>query len=71
LYPNPVKDELNIEGLNLGETTISILDVQGRELKTITNGKSNSINVKQLSAGVYYLKIESDKKITVLKFVKE
>jgi hypothetical protein len=29
------------------------------------------MNVKQLAAGVYYLKIEADGKISVLKFLKE
>lgn len=73
LYPNPVKDVLRIQGLNAKEkTTISIVDMQGRAtIKTTAPNETASINVKQLSAGTYLVKIEADKKITTLKFVKE
>jgi uncharacterized delta-60 repeat protein len=72
LYPNPVNDELRVEGLNTSDVTISVTDIHGRELiKTITNNCNHTINVKQLSVGVYYLRIESDKKITMLKFLKQ
>jgi len=72
LFPNPVKDELKIEGLNSTRATLSVVDMHGRELiKTFANNESRTINVKQLSAGVYYLRIESDAKDVILKFVKQ
>jgi len=72
LYPNPVKNELNIDGLNSSRTTLSVIDMEGKILlKTFANNETRTISVKKLSAGVYYLRIEADQKITVLKFIKE
>jgi len=73
LYPNPVKDILTIEGLNANnKTSISIIDLQGHVLaKAIANNKTYTWNIKQLPAGNYYVRIEADKKVTTLKFVKE
>ena len=73
IYPNPVKDVLNIEGLNVNsKTTISLNDMQGRALaKTTITGSTYAWNIKQLPAGNYYVRIEADKKITSLKFVKQ
>gem|GEM_PF-3504254 len=73
LYPNPVKDVLKLQGLNTNKkTTISIVDVQGKVvMKTTASNTSSSLNVKQLQAGTYLVKIESDNHVTTLKFVKE
>jgi len=72
LFPNPVVDEFKIEGLNSTNATISVIDMQGKKLfKTFANSNSYTMNVKQLSAGVYYLRIETEEKITILKFIKE
>lgn len=73
IYPNPVKDVLKIDGLNAKEqNTISIIDVQGKiVLKTTTQNSSLSLNVKQLAAGSYFVKIEANNHTTTVKFVKE
>ena len=73
LYPNPVKDILTLEGLNANtKTTISIIDLQGNTLaKAFTTNSTYTWNIKQLPAGNYYVRIEADKKITTMKFVKE
>lgn len=73
LYPNPVKNMLRLEGLNPSiNTIISIVDNSGKMLQQInTLSRSYTFNLQKLSAGNYYLKIEADKKVTTLKFVKE
>jgi len=73
IYPNPVKDILQIDGLDASvKTNISIVDLSGRILaKHLVNNSSHSWNIKQLPAGNYYLTIEAGKKITTLKFIKE
>lgn len=71
LYPNPVKNILNIEGLAGSKTTLSIIDVNGKVLTsatTVTN--TYNWNIKALPPGNYYLRIETGKKITSIKFVK-
>ncbi|HEY6978326.1 MAG TPA: T9SS type A sorting domain-containing protein [Chitinophagaceae bacterium] len=73
LYPNPARDILMLEGLNANSMTkISIISVQGSAFaKTTTSTSTYTWNIKQLPAGTYYVKIESDKNVTTLKFVKE
>ncbi len=67
LYPNPVRDELNID-FNMeqaGQVYISLLDIVGREVAIISN--SNFNNGKQhlsyattaLDKGVYIVKIQT------------
>ena len=70
LYPNPVLCVLNIKvDSNLINQPYTIIDGLGR---VILNGKLNdvdtSINVEQLSKGIYYLKVSDD---TASKFIKE
>ena len=70
LYPNPVLNVLNIKvDYNLINQPYNVFDSLGR---VVLNGKLNdvdtSINVEQLSKGIYYLKV-SDKNAS--KFIKE
>ena len=72
LYPNPARDELNVEGLSAINTNLSIVDMQGKEvIKVTATSQTITINVKQLSPGVYYLRIVTDEKVTTLKFLKQ
>jgi alpha-tubulin suppressor-like RCC1 family protein len=70
LYPNPVLCFLNVKtDNNLINQPYTIIDGLGR---VVINGKLNevesSINVEQLSKGIYYLKVSGN---NVSKFVKE
>jgi surface protein len=68
LYPNPVLSVLNIDN-NLTNQPYKIIDNLGKViLKGNLNEGDNSINVEQLSKGIYYLKV-SDK--NARKFIKE
>jgi uncharacterized delta-60 repeat protein len=73
LTPNPVKDVLNIEGLSSSTSkTISVIDNTGRIVQTaITSNITYTLNVKQLSPGMYLIKVDDKKKTTTLKFIKE
>jgi uncharacterized protein (TIGR02145 family) len=69
LYPNPVVRVLNIKtDNNLLNQPYSIIDGLGR---TVLNGKLNevdtTINVEQLSKGIYYLKVSG---YSATKFIK-
>ncbi|NIF03850.1 T9SS type A sorting domain-containing protein [Chryseobacterium sp. Tr-659] len=65
IYPNPVKDILNING-QIKKEEAEILDAGGRRvLKTIIN--DNKINISNLEQGIYYLKIGD----VVNRFIKE
>ena len=62
-----------LQGLNANiKTTISVIGLQGGVLaKTTTTNSNYTWNIKQLPAGNYYVRIESDKNVSFLKFVKE
>lgn len=64
IYPNPVKEILNISGIT-NQQNYQILSIDGKVLKNGTTEKS--INVNQLSKGVYLLKLEKN----TFKFIKE
>ena len=64
VYPNPVKNILNIKIASQGanKTTLIITDITGRSLiKKITNAGNGEtivqLDVSVLPAGIYYLKL--------------
>jgi hypothetical protein len=75
-YPNPVKDVLSFSlndaiGSNM---KVSVLDMSGSEMMTQSfenSGATMNINVSGLNAGIYVLKLSSDAKAGVVKFVKQ
>lgn len=73
LYPSPAKNVLTVEGLNpSAKTTLSLYNISGMLVQqSIATGKTHIYNLQKLTAGSYYIKIESDKKTTTLKFVKD
>jgi hypothetical protein len=64
IYPNPVKDNLNINIKDFsGEISVKIIDVNGREVlnQTITNfNGSNAIELSRFASGIYILKLTGE-----------
>lgn len=59
VYPNPANDVINVSNLgNLEITKASITDVNGRIVKEV-NSSFETINISDLNAGVYFLKINT------------
>ncbi|CAN5739445.1 hypothetical protein BH10BAC2_BH10BAC2_35280 [soil metagenome] len=73
LYPNPVTDILNVQGLNTSAiTTISITDLSGKIIQKTNAVKGQyTFNVKMLPAGIYYVSIVENNKVTNHKFIKQ
>lgn len=79
LYPNPVNNFAIIEIRCLSSENISIdlVNMQGAFLENIFNGKINSgenkiiLNTKDLTSGIYFVRITSDKGNDLMKFIKE
>ncbi len=72
LFPNPVKDYLNIISDNNSHIiTIEILSLNGRIIKKIapTNCKP-IINTRDLISGIYFVRITSDKGVNIEKIIK-
>ena len=70
LYPNPVKNTLQISTENnLTIKRIEIFDVLGEKVLAIKN--TNQINVSVLATGLLFVKVTTDKGVVVKKMVKE
>lgn len=67
VFPNPVKDVINIRSLS-STATVAIVNAAGTTLGRYT--RQNTISVDHLSAGVYYLKVEDGGNVEMLKFMK-
>jgi Leucine-rich repeat (LRR) protein len=68
VYPNPAKDIIHIN--KGGNISVSLLSQSGKVLLTETIGKTGSINVTGIAAGVYYLRnnnTNDSKKILITK----
>lgn len=70
IYPTPTRDQLFIE---LPENTFAqrvyLMDLTGKLVKELPTNKSN-FNLKELSNGYYYLKVETNKGIITKKVLK-
>ena len=70
-YPNPVKDVLNISNA----TTISkvqVVNFLGQEMIVKSmNDTQGQIDMSQLGAGTYLVKLTSDDQIKMIKIIKE
>ena len=70
LYPNPVSDNLKINGIT-NPTTATIYSENGRLIQTNKlNSSISDINLTGLSAGLYIIKLQSDNEMAVKRFVK-
>ena len=69
IFPNPVNDVLTIN-YDKAISQIDVYDVNGKFVKSFTT-VNNSINVSDLSSGVYMLNIQIEDGVIVRKIVKE
>lgn len=71
IYPNPVKDILNINNLS-ADTFIEIYSALGQKVLETKGSSTNfSIPVSQLASGVYFCRINLGTTITTQKFIKQ
>jgi hypothetical protein len=70
VYPNPANDILVVDNRLSNLTEIKVLDISGKEIsaQTITSGK-NTLDISTLKNGIYFLKIMSEPKLVMKKFV--
>lgn len=75
IYPNPVKEKLILKSASKAENlNLKILNIEGKLLitKNLEFEKEISIDVSQLSKGIYFLNIEDKEgNKTIKKFIKE
>ena len=74
IYPNPTTSELRVESGELKVNSVEVFDIYGKklsQLSTFNSQLSTQINVSQLPAGVYIIKIQSDKGVYKQQFIKK
>ena len=69
VYPNPATSVLNIQCEN-GTESVEIFSLQGQLLQS-ENGDVKSMNIRNLAAGTYIVRITTGEGIINQKFVKE
>jgi hypothetical protein len=70
IYPNPATETMTIEALQ--KAVIEIMNIEGQRIKTINDvGTKMTIDIGDLSNGVYIIKATTDKGVAVKKFIKE
>jgi subtilisin-like proprotein convertase family protein len=71
VYPNPTNEIINIDlGDVTGETTYELFDVQGRKVNSkVSSTNFVTLNVENLSEGIYMLKIQNGSDKTTKKVV--
>jgi len=77
VYPNPATEQLVVSGLSFEvDATLEIYNVFGekiysRQLETGNRKPETVIDIYSFTAGVYFIKIKNDKKIGMIKFIKQ
>lgn len=69
IYPNPVSNQLILD-LDEKIEIITIMDIKGKEVKKLTPA-NNIVDVSNLTIGIYFLQIQTDKGLVSKKFIKE
>jgi hypothetical protein len=70
LFPNPIRDILHIESDGIIER-IELTDAQGRILlRTVPDAVAAEIDAGQIQPGIYFLKVNSGKRMSIHKVVK-
>jgi hypothetical protein len=73
LYPNPVDEILNIDFSNkdVRSSSIKIYDFSGRIIQTVSKiYENNSIDIRNLKRGVYFIQIEIGTEVFIRKIIK-
>jgi hypothetical protein len=77
IYPNPAKNELNVNVAKIRDTEVSItvMDILGNTVyfsnEVSGNGYSKSIDINSLTAGVYTVKVSYDGEVNTSRVVKQ
>lgn len=74
LFPNPTNGNFTVRLKSMYLDTVKIFDLYGKEIKNIdvkNNKRTATINIDNLSTGVYFVSIESEGSITHRKIIKK
>lgn len=70
IYPNPTSSKVTIEHQFIGKTSLAIFDARGAKVFTKTlNENQNSIEISNLTAGLYIVQLENEGKVSLQKLI--
>lgn len=70
VYPNPAHDKLFIHVMDKGSSLISISDVLGKEVVSLSaNEQLTEVNLESLKEGIYFVKVTQQGNTTIQKIV--
>ena len=71
LFPNPASSEIHITNLKT-DSTFEVYSILGKAVMNGTLSSSeNTIDIAELAAGIYLIRIEEDQKLSTIRFVKQ
>jgi len=73
VYPNPTKGELTIDNGQFTINNVKVFDVYGRKLpfnQHINTSSYHLINISHLQAGIYFIQIQTEKRMINKKIIK-
>ena len=72
LYPNPNNGQFTINNEQFTINNVNVYDVYGKLLKTVeANANIVELDVRELSAGMYFVRISTEKGVVTKNFVKK
>lgn len=71
-YPNPANDMLYLQTEYIENAELSLTDISGREVKRLKLEQMQSINIRDLKSGIYFISVDQNKKtLYTTKLIKE
>ncbi|MBA3663655.1 MAG: T9SS type A sorting domain-containing protein [Bacteroidetes bacterium] len=72
VYPNPTQGELTIQLSNGALKDVEVLDLTGRIILSNSSSKDKiTLNISNLANGIYFVKIQSNNAVEIIKVVKQ
>jgi hypothetical protein len=72
IYPNPATSQVTIDVKELDNLNLEVSDTNGRKIfEEKLDGSSNTVNINQLSSGIYLFKVNSSQGTATTKVIKK
>jgi endoglucanase len=71
VYPNPSESFINIDMLQNGNFDYEVQDISGKIVLRKNDFGKNSINIKELKSGVYFVLLRTNNKVYQSKFIRK
>ncbi len=69
IYPNPASDYIFFKNI-ASDVSVELLDLSGKLVRSLINFNSNSLDIKDLKTGIYFVKINDGEKTHIEKIIK-